>query len=397
MWSRNSWLPVGPRSGDSIWPQHRPGRSSGRGSTTLSIVAWRTAAIADDAAGHIGGSRLELRLDQGHDLALAGERGASRRARTRVSEMNDTSMTARLTGSGSATGSRRRRIEPGSVRALHRDDARIAAQHLGQLSASHVESIDACRAALQEDIGEATGRGADVETHAPAHVDPESLERRVQLLAAARHEARPLDELDLDRRRRPSRPALQVAARPVARADANLRRPSAAARPGRDRARGRARRPGRRAARVALALVLRRSFVSAGRARRRDVGRAPESDASHRLADLLGDARRVDAQVAAQVADRAVVDEMVGRQADEVGPAARAAIGRPAPPRRSPRARPSRSHRSTTLSSSVTMSFLPRALARISSRVERLGEASVDDADRPAIGGQRDRRPPCRA
>jgi hypothetical protein len=39
-------------------------------------------------------------------------------------------------------------IETGGVRPLHRHDPSVTTQRLGELSASHVESIDARRAAL---------------------------------------------------------------------------------------------------------------------------------------------------------------------------------------------------------------------------------------------------------
>ena len=75
--------------------------------------------------------------------------------------MNDTSMTARSIGSGSVVGGQRPR-----VRALHRDDARVATQRLGELAATDVESVDAARAALQQHVREAAGRRADVEADA---------------------------------------------------------------------------------------------------------------------------------------------------------------------------------------------------------------------------------------
>ena len=70
-----------------------------RGNSIDSCPAHRR--IANDALGCLGRVGLELRLDQRHDLAVSGERGFDP-GRTRVSEMNDTSMTARLGVSGSA-------------------------------------------------------------------------------------------------------------------------------------------------------------------------------------------------------------------------------------------------------------------------------------------------------
>ncbi len=65
--------------------------------------------------------------------------------------MNETSMTARLSRFGQRHGVGGGRFEPGRVRALHGHDTRVPAQHIGELSAPHVESIDARRSAPQQD------------------------------------------------------------------------------------------------------------------------------------------------------------------------------------------------------------------------------------------------------
>ena len=109
--------------------------------------------------------------------------------------MNETSIVARSIGSG-----RRRGGERAGVRALHRDDARVAAQRLGELAAAHVESVDARRAALQQHVGEAAGRRADVEADEPGRVDPERVEAGRELVAAAADVG--LGVVDLDARRR---------------------------------------------------------------------------------------------------------------------------------------------------------------------------------------------------
>ena len=86
--------------------------------------------------------------------------------------MNETSATASDTASGSvsrsgASGSRR----AAWVRSMETTRA-IAAQRLRQLSAAHVESIDAARAALQQAVGEAAGRGAHVQADATRRRPP---------------------------------------------------------------------------------------------------------------------------------------------------------------------------------------------------------------------------------
>ena len=54
-------------------------------------------------------------------------------------------------------------VSVAGVGPLHRDDPRVGAERLGELAATHVESVDPARAALQQDVREAAGRGADVE------------------------------------------------------------------------------------------------------------------------------------------------------------------------------------------------------------------------------------------
>jgi hypothetical protein len=91
------------------------------------------------------------------------------------------------------------RVKPTGVGPLHRHDASVTTQRLGELSASHVESIDARRTALQQDIGESAGRRANIEADPAGRIDVKGIQRRRQLLSAARDVARPRDELDRGR------------------------------------------------------------------------------------------------------------------------------------------------------------------------------------------------------
>ena len=100
--------------------------------------------------------------------------------RTLSSEMNETSIDREVDRLRQGCGRQRPAVGP-----LHADDAAVAAEHLGKLSTAHVESVDAACAALQQDIGEATGRRADVERDLTGRVDPERFERGGQLEAAA--------------------------------------------------------------------------------------------------------------------------------------------------------------------------------------------------------------------
>ena len=68
-----------------------------------------------------------------------------------------------------------------------RDDIVTAAQARMQLIAADIDRVDAPRAAREQDLGEAAGRGADVEADAIRHVEREMIERERKLDAAARH------------------------------------------------------------------------------------------------------------------------------------------------------------------------------------------------------------------
>ena len=71
------------------------------------------------------------------------------------------------------------------VHAFVHDHARIVAQFPVELAGADVDGVHARGAALQQAIGEAAGRGADVEADFARHVDAEMIERRFQLQAAA--------------------------------------------------------------------------------------------------------------------------------------------------------------------------------------------------------------------
>ena len=75
------------------------------------------------------------------------------------------------------------------VRALEHDDARVGAQLRVELAVADVDRVHARGAALQQAVGEAAGRRADVEADAARGIEPERVERARELLAAARHVA----------------------------------------------------------------------------------------------------------------------------------------------------------------------------------------------------------------
>ena len=96
------------------------------------------------------------------------------------SEMNDTSIVAMAIGSGRESGGQRASIGP-----LHGHDAWVAAQRFGELSATHVKRVDAGGATLQQEVGEAAGRGTDVERDLASGVDAEGIERSRELVSAS--------------------------------------------------------------------------------------------------------------------------------------------------------------------------------------------------------------------
>ena len=101
--------------------------------------------------------------------------------------MNETSITASDTGSGSVVdrvgfcG-----IQAAGMRPLHGHHARVGAEGLRQLSAPHVESIDAARAASQQHVREAARGRTDVQRHPAGRIDAEGIERSDELVTAAR-------------------------------------------------------------------------------------------------------------------------------------------------------------------------------------------------------------------
>ena len=102
--------------------------------------------------------------------------------------MNETSQVTRSGANGSS-------VELAGVRALEHGHARVVAQPLVELAVADVERDHARGAALEQDVGEAAGRGADVERVTPGRVDAELVERVRELVAAARDEPRrPLDD-----------------------------------------------------------------------------------------------------------------------------------------------------------------------------------------------------------
>src|SRR5437868_2402176 len=73
------------------------------------------------------------------------------------------------------------------IDALVHDDPRVLMQLPIELAPPDVDRVNAGRAALQENIGEPTGRRADIDGDLSRDIEPDRIERARQLAAAARH------------------------------------------------------------------------------------------------------------------------------------------------------------------------------------------------------------------
>ena len=154
-----------------------PGRGPRACSRTRSTAAARSAGSRTTPPGTSRGRQLELGLDHGQDVAA--RRGRRRHAAQQPRERDERHVGDRERHGARAgvSGSARVGVQAGGMGPLHRHHAGIAAQRLRQLSAAHVESIDARRAALQQTVGEAARGRAHVEADPARRVDPERVER----------------------------------------------------------------------------------------------------------------------------------------------------------------------------------------------------------------------------
>ena len=133
--------------------------------------------VADDAAArHIGGTGLELGLEQDHALRAGGKArgdGGKHLAERNEGDVGDEQVEGRELG------------EVAGVRAFHGGDARVLAQALVELPTAHIDGDDGDSATLQEAIGEAAGGGANVEAAEAVRLDAEGVEGGFELAAAA--------------------------------------------------------------------------------------------------------------------------------------------------------------------------------------------------------------------
>ena len=137
--------------------------------------------IAHDAAlSHGRPARLELRLDQRHQPG-SGPRERQRH-RQRLGQRDE----AHVGDEGADRLRHERAIEPARVAILERDDPGVGGKARVQLVVAHVDGIDARRAAVEQHLGEAAGRRADVEGNDAVNGKAEMVERGDQLRGSAR-------------------------------------------------------------------------------------------------------------------------------------------------------------------------------------------------------------------
>ena len=67
------------------------------------------------------------------------------------------------------------------------NDPRVLPQLPGELTVTNIDGMDPPRTAIEQDLGKAARRGADIERNSPLDDDPEVVERVGELDTAARH------------------------------------------------------------------------------------------------------------------------------------------------------------------------------------------------------------------
>ena len=196
-WMTNSRFPLAPGSPESTTPATPAPRSRGRAAATSREDAPLHLGVAHDALARLAAARLELRLDE-HERLPAGL-GERERRRQREPHRDERDVAGHERGREGQLAQRAR------VDALEHDHARVVAEPRVQLAVADVERDHARGAALQQDVGEAAGRGAEVEAVEPGGVDAEAVERVGELEPGARDVRRRRRRARAARPRRPAR------------------------------------------------------------------------------------------------------------------------------------------------------------------------------------------------
>ena len=145
-------------------PGCAPSQAAARSQTELWTAGSRTTPPWPTTA-----AGFELRLDQRHQCGVRRSEREWRRQHRR--QTDKTSIASYdFDGLGNLLARQHTRVDP-----LAHDDARVLAQLPGELAVADIDGVDLPRAARQQHIGEAAGRGADIERD-PSGVDAEMVE-----------------------------------------------------------------------------------------------------------------------------------------------------------------------------------------------------------------------------
>ena len=172
-------MPSPPRIGLGVSPSTvQPARS--RKARTPATRLGDGGGVADDAAlADAAGADLELRLDE-RDEGGAGA-GERERRRQRLGERDEREVGDDEVGRRHVAGG-----EVAGVQALDRVHPRVGGERRRELAVADVDGPDLGGAAGEQDLGEAAGRGAEVERDGARRVEAEDVERVHELQRAAR-------------------------------------------------------------------------------------------------------------------------------------------------------------------------------------------------------------------
>ena len=142
---------------------------------------FKKGGVLDDTAlAHLPGLQLELRLDQQDGVAPDLEQGHHGRQHQRqrneghISDQQVKGLVPRLIHSASGTvmlGPEGLRAETAGVDALDADHPLIGTQLRMQLPLSHINAHHPSRAVLQQAVGKATGRLAQIQAHQTSDIE----------------------------------------------------------------------------------------------------------------------------------------------------------------------------------------------------------------------------------
>ena len=150
------------------------------------------ASLRDPALDEIGAVELELRLDQAHEpRPIGGELEHMRQHQPLRNEAHvDDDRVRRF--------AELLRCQRARVDAFERADAPVRREARIELSVADIDGDDLGRAAREQNVGEASGRGADVEADEALRIERESVERGGKLDPAPRRPG--MRRLGFDRR-----------------------------------------------------------------------------------------------------------------------------------------------------------------------------------------------------